>query len=78
MSKIKKELIQLNRKKKIQQIAILKWANNLNRHFFQSNIKMANKYVIGVTSNYQENTNQNHNEISPHTRWNGYSLKDKR
>ena len=28
--------------------------------------------------NYQENANQNHNEISPHTCQNGYYQKDKK
>ena len=42
MSRIDKELLQLNRKTTIQ---FLKWAKNTNRHFSKEGIQMANKPI---------------------------------
>lgn len=40
----------------------------------------ANRYVEKVLNitNHQGNANQNHNEIAPHTSWNGYYQNNKK
>ena len=40
------------------------------------NVLQEYENVLNIT-NHQENANQNHNEISPHTCQNGYDIKDK-
>ena len=45
-----------------------KWSNDLNRYFSKkgnADGQEAHKKLLNIT-NYQRNTNQNHNEISPH------------
>ena len=48
------------------------------RSFFQKrhiDDQQAHKRMLNI-ANHQRNTNQNHNEVSPHTCQNGYHQKD--
>ena len=62
----------------MQTIQFLRWAEDLNGHFFerghtdrlQTHEKMFN------INNHQENTNRNHNELSPHSCQKGYYQKE--
>ena len=65
--KIHKELTQFNSKKSSN--LILKWAEEIDIFFLQRrymNGQQVCEKMINI-SNHQGNTNQKHNEISPHT-----------
>ena len=71
ISKIYKQLIQLNIKKKKK--TLFKWTKDMNRFYSKedSDGQQAREKMFN-TINYQRNGDQNHDEIPPHTYQNGY------
>ena len=78
ISKIHKQLLQLNSRKIIHPIK--NWAKELNSHSSKEKIQMANKRekMLNIT-HYQRNASQNRNKVPSHAVQNGcYQKVDKK
>ena len=69
VSKIYKELIKLTQK---PNNPVKKWVEDTNTQFCKKDIQKANRQMkLFNITHHQGNTNQNHDEIPPHTCQNG-------
>ena len=73
LSKISEELTKLNPSQNKTNNPVKKWAEDVNTPISREDIQMAHTHekILNITHHHLGNTNQNYNEIPPHTCQNG-------